>query len=133
VLDDPSPPRIAAHDTPVRVDRLDARIVSDLVNVYADDREELIRVLGIFERDVNSKLKAIIRAVGTSDFDAINALGHGLTGAAAMFGAARLSGLSADLQRFAKASDAGAVGDAIAQIAREWPLSRAELHRIMAR
>ena len=112
--------------------RLNDRIAADLKKVYADDPAGLSAVLGTFETEVQSKLGQIRQAAESRDFTAVNALGHAVTGAAAMIGAARLSNLSADLQALAKRSDAGSLDAAIALLEEELPLSLAALHKVAA-
>jgi histidine phosphotransfer protein HptB len=76
--------------------------IEETLERMSGDRELLANLFQLYIDDAPKKLRSLHEHVGEADFYQVERIAHSLKGASATVGAARLSGLAAELEQAAK-------------------------------
>ncbi|HVT42917.1 MAG TPA: response regulator [Thermoanaerobaculia bacterium] len=99
---------------------LDERIWADLRKAEETEPGLLEELVGLFQQETPAILQMIEGAVAAGDADALKKAAHNLKGSTANLGIRRLSALSAELERDARAGSLGSAGGLASRIREEY-------------
>jgi HPt (histidine-containing phosphotransfer) domain-containing protein len=115
-------PVIAAQrpvGTPLGAGAVAAGDISRLLHVVGGDRLLLGELIDIFLSTYPHQVERIRRAIGDTDWRAVQETAHSMKGSTGSLTAARAAGAAGDLERLARAGDTTAMGAALERLEAE--------------